>query len=198
MKKTLISILILIATSSVFWCSYKSLQKPISLFEVVGEKNTNLVKSKIAETNDFEKNISTQIESSKNFTRYENKKFGFSFYYLPQLRPNEYEEGNDTLTLVVENQEMNSGFQIFVVPYKNKKITEERFTKDVTSGVRYNIKSITITSKNIPAVTFNSYDKLLGNTREIWFIYNNSLYEITAPDRLDDLLAQVILSWQFI
>ena len=64
------------------------------------------------------------------------------------------------------------------MPYTEPSISENRFLKDVPSGVREEIKNATV--GGIPGVVFESRDIFLGDTFEVWFIYNGHLYEVTT------------------
>lgn len=126
---------------------------------------------------------------------YVNERYRFSYWHTPQATITEYDEGGGAMTIVHENEEKVRGMQIFIVPYAEEKISEERFRLDVPSGVRENVEATTL--DGVEAVTFTSYDARLGETREIWFIKDGHLYEITTFKGVGQWFAPVIQSWRF-
>ena len=81
------------------------------------------------------------------------------------------------------------------MPYTENYITSEQFKKDVPSGVMREPTDIIIGGTR--ATMFYSQDVVKNDTREIWFIKDGFLYEITAPAHLDAWLAQILSTWQF-
>jgi hypothetical protein len=130
-----------------------------------------------------------------NSVEYHNEKYGFSYWHTPQATITEYDEGGGAMTVVHENFEKVRGMQIFIVPYTESLITEERFKADVPSGVRSNVEDTTL--DGVRAVTFNSIDEDLGETREIWIIHNGFLFEITTMKGVGNWFAPIIQSWRF-
>lgn len=143
------------------------------------------------------KNIAIPDSPLDGYIKYENKKYGFYYYHSPQASIKEYDEGGGAMTVVQENVKNVRGLQIFIVPYAEKTISEERFKLDVPSGVRKNVEKTFIGVPQVEAVTFNSYDSFLGETREVWFIYNGYLYEITTFKGIGDWFVPIMKSWRF-
>lgn len=127
--------------------------------------------------------------------RYENVLYGFSLFYPEGMTVRQFDEGRGAQTVIFEDTAAGQGFQIFIVPYDGERISEERFRKDVPSGVLTDPVDLSI--NGVPAVAFYSTHTLLGETREVWFIRNGYLFEVTAPAVLDEWLAQIVDTWQF-
>jgi hypothetical protein len=119
----------------------------------------------------------------------------FSLYYPDDLIVREYGKAN-TSTITFEDEDGERGFQVFVVPYEGEAVTAERFAMDIPSGVRLEEQQIFI--DGVPASIFFSKDMLLGETREVWFVHNGFLYEVTAHKTLDAWLSQIMKTWEFI
>ncbi len=132
------------------------------------------------------------------YVRYQNNKYGFYFYHSPEAGISEFDEGAGATTIVLENFKKIRGLQIFITPYAEEEISEERFKMDIPSGIVTNLATTTIGVIKVPAITFNSYDEHLGDTREIWFVRNGLLYEITTFKGVRDWLTPIIQSWRFI
>lgn len=126
---------------------------------------------------------------------YNNEKYRFSYRHTPQAKISTYDEGGGAMLLVHENFEKVRGFQVFIVPYDEPTISEERFLADVPSGIRKEVENTTL--DGVPAVTFVSHDPHIGETREIWIIYNGYLYEITTFRAVAEWFAPIIQSWDF-
>lgn len=142
--------------------------------------------------------LATPAKPPPGYIKYENKKYGFSYYHSPQAVIKEYDEGGGAMTIVQENLQRVRGLQIFIVPYEEKTISEERFKADVPSGVRKNVEKTFIGKRGVEAVTFNSYDQFLGETREVWFIYNGYLYEVTTFRGVGDWFTPIMQTWRFL
>ncbi len=127
---------------------------------------------------------------------YRSERYRFSLFHPNQQKVKEYDEGSGARTIVFENTDGARGFQIFIVPYNLPQVTPERFKKDVPSGVRTDELAITV--DGVLGDAFYSKDMFLGDTREVWFIHNGYLYEVTAPKSQDNMLGAIMLSWKFI
>lgn len=133
------------------------------------------------------------------YAEYLNDFYGFSFFHPSAARITEYDEGGGAATITLENIDARRGLQIFIVPYADETISEERLLSDVPSGVIENIKYEQIGGEfTVPTVVFDSRDTFLGETREVWFIYNGFLFEITTLEELSDWSRQIIETWRFL
>ena len=120
----------------------------------------------------------------------------FSLFYPEALTVQEIDEAGGGSTILFQNPEAGVGFQIFIVGYSEPVVTEERFKKDIPSGVQTNKEDIIVDGAK--GVAFYSLDLGLGETREAWFIKNGFLYEVTTPKPLEAHLLEVLKSWKFI
>jgi len=127
--------------------------------------------------------------------KYENAPYSFSLFYPEGMTARQFDEGGGAQTVIFEDAVAGQGFQIFIVPYDGAQVSEERFLKDVPSGVRRELTVADI--GGVSASAFYSTDALLGETREVWFTRNGYLFEVTAPAVLDTWLAQILDTWQF-
>lgn len=131
----------------------------------------------------------------EGYIEYRNTTYGFSYFRPSHAKVTEYDEGGGATTLTYEDFQNARGFQVYIVPYSQPLITEAQFRKDVPSGVRNNVNETTL--DGIRAVTFNSIDEYLGETREIWVIHNGYLYEITTFAGTGEWFTPIIQSWRF-
>lgn len=122
--------------------------------------------------------------------------FRFSLLYPDDLQVKQNANEGSKTTIVFENSKTGRGFQIFVIPYKEDKISPERFKMDVPLGVRNDPVDIII--DGTAATMFYSKNTALGDTREVWFIKNGFLYEVTTYRELDTWLSVIMKTWRFL
>ncbi len=129
---------------------------------------------------------------------YITQRFHFSILYPNMLAVKETIDPNGTLTVVFEydNKDDPKGFQIYVQPYNLPQVTEERFKKDLPSGVRTHMQNVTIAGAT--GAAFYSQDPNLGDTREVWFLHNGLLYEVTTLKPLEAWFKPILQTWQFV
>ena len=132
----------------------------------------------------------------EGWKEYRNDKYGFSLFYPTGYDVKEYDEGGGAATITFEDVDAMTGFQIFTVLYEEKQVTEQRFKRDIPSGVRTNLTTITV--DGAVGAAFDSEHAVLGETREVWFIHTLRLYEITTLKSLEEQLLPVIKSWKFL
>lgn len=140
--------------------------------------------------------IAAQIAAPPGYIEYRNEKYHFSLYHSPDEHIKEYDEGGGAMTIALQNPQKIQGLQIFVVPYRESSISEQRFKRDVPSGVRTSVESAHVAG--VSAVTFVSRDTFLGDTREVWFLRNGYLYEVTTFKGLSDWLVPIMNTWRFL
>jgi len=149
--------------------------------------------------NNESSNLIASIDSTVNLrgsdTQYKNLLLNFSIFYPNNLKITETSKGN-TSTIIFNDKKENRGFQVFVVPYLENEISEERLKMDLPSGIILEQKSITV--DGVPATTFFSKNTKIGDTKEIWFIKNGFLYEIMTYKDLDNWLLEIMKTWKFI
>lgn len=129
------------------------------------------------------------------FKEYRNGMYGFSLLYPEGFAVKEMQESAISHSTLFANKE-GTGFQVYVVYYPETKITDAQFTRDVPSGKRTDIQEAMVDGTR--AVMFTSSDIQAGDLREVWFIRNSYLYEVTAPAVFADDLMKVMNTWKFI
>lgn len=193
-----LSLALLIAFGGAIFYMSKQPHQEGSLFEKPDEYIAGAAASTISATPGLAEAIASPDEPPEGYVEYRNERYGFYYYHSPEAAIKEYDEGGGAMTVVQENAARMRGLQIFIVPYEGEVITEERFNRDVPSGVRYNIEDTAIARRQVPAVTFNSYDQFLGDTREVWFIHNGFLFEVTTFKGFGDWFSDIMQTWRFI
>ncbi len=140
--------------------------------------------------------VSPSRPAPAGFSEYHNATYHFSLFYPQDLSAREYKEVGTAMTVTFEGPFSDRGFQVFVVPYGEKRVTPERFKTDVPSGII--ASSTDITLDGIAATAFYSRNQAMGDTYEIWFLYHGFLYEVTTYKEFDAWLNEIMSSWKFL
>lgn len=127
---------------------------------------------------------------------YRNVAYHFSLLYSEELSVAEHKEGGDAITVTFQTVKKARGFQIFITPYNEPQVSEERFRQDEPSGVRESLTTVAV--DGALGAAFYSANSALGATREVWFVHNGFLYEVTTLKPLDDWLDGILQTWQFL
>lgn len=141
-------------------------------------------------------NIKKGREAPKGMRVYENAEYHISLFYPEGLSINERAEGGHATTITFQNTKTVQGFQIFVTPYSEPQVTDERFKQDEPSGVRESTQHIVVDGAT--GAAFYSMNADLGATREVWFVKGGLLYEVTTLKPLEAQLLTVLESWKFL
>ncbi len=126
---------------------------------------------------------------------YRTNLFRFDVQYPEDVFIREWSEGNTT-TITFEDATAEKGFQIFIVPYEGETVDAQRFKMDIPTGIMREEHEIMLDGTR--ALAFFSENLVLGETREVWFLKNGFLYEITAQKGLDNWLAEILSTWKFL
>ena len=127
-----------------------------------------------------------QAESAaRDMRTYSSAALDFSLTYPSDLSVSQYDEGQGVTSIVFQEANEQTGFQIFVTPYPypGEPITQARIKADVPTIEMQDTNSLTI-GTGTPALSFASSDPDFGRTRELWFAHGSYLFEVvTYPDR---------------
>lgn len=170
----------------------------VSYVEEGVDVGTDFKEISLFDTQESEKGSRATVAKAipEGWMPFESVELGFSLWHPQELGTNIVRNG-PARTVVLEDAAGNAGIQIFVVPYPDTVITENRFKMDVPSGVIRNMQQTVVAGVN--AVTFESTDQSLGNTFEVWMIFEGYLYEITTYSDLRQWVTESLLpTWRFI
>ena len=127
--------------------------------------------------------------------RYENTKYGFSFekpsgYTVGVLRDDVGE------TLLVQNAKISSGFQVYITPVDGPVIlTKEQIQKDLPGTAVNNAKTFKLDGK-ADGIMFESSGSA-GDSFEVWFAYQNNLYQVSSYKAYAPELQKIMNTWKF-
>lgn len=130
----------------------------------------------------------------KGKKEYQSRKYRFSLFFPEELSMTQWSEPGEGQTTLFENKDKSKSFQIFVFPYNDTQVSEERFKMDVPSGVMENPLDILV--DGVLAKTF-SHKNDLGEMLEVWIIKNGFLYEIATFKSQESMLIEIMSSWKF-
>lgn len=197
MKKYIYSIIILVVGVGIFsYVRFYKIEQIESVNDISQTDTSNPTSTPLKGTPNIAEKISEPIAPPDGYIKYTNIKYSFSLYHSPEAKVTEYDQGQGAMIITVENEKKARGMQIFIVPYWEKEITNERFKTDVPSGVRTNIEKTSV--DGVESVTFNSVDESLGDTREVWFIRGGYLYEVTTFKGVGDWFIPKMQTWRWI
>lgn len=134
-------------------------------------------------------------EPPDGYKEYRNEDFGFSLFYPASIEPKEFVDRGPELTVLFQSAEGEPGFEVYVAPISEDKITPERFARDAPSGVVQEPRNIYVDGAQ--AVTFYGFDAKVGKTSEVWTIKNTLLYEVSTYKELGSWLQEMMTTWRF-
>jgi hypothetical protein len=127
--------------------------------------------------------------------RYTNDTYHFSLVYPEELKVLEYAESGDARTVTFEEVEGKKGFQVYISAYPDDQITQERIQRDTRNTLEGTPQEAMV--GDIRALIFFSRNPLFGRMREVWFIKNGYLFEVTTYADQDTWLAGIMQTWRF-
>ena len=169
-----------------FWFMQKNPSIPIMLLPDAATTTASVLETKAPARN-----------VPEGYKEYHNGTYHLSLFYPDNLTAHEFPEEGGAMTVTFEylDKKTASGFQIFIVPFSGGQITQERFKEDDPSGVMQNLKNIEVAGA--VGASFNSQDKILGATYEIWFTHGGYLYEATTFKETQSMLDAAMSSVVF-
>lgn len=120
----------------------------------------------------------------------------FSFSYPKGLKVGEFEEGESGQTILIQKPGTKIGIQIYYSPFdEDVTLTADRIKKDLPDTKMDSVETWNVGA--LQAVSFVSENSSFGKTREVWFVYDKNLYQITTYFELSDFLKQILATWKF-
>lgn len=130
---------------------------------------------------------------------YEQPEDNFTFSYPQKLNVTEtaIEEIEGGKRILVESEEPKKGFEMIILPFdETGLLTAERIRQDLPDMLMENIRNILI-SNNITAISFDSIDENIGETHEVWFVYNGYLYQARTYRDFGQTMEAILQTWKF-
>jgi|SRR3989344_3252966 len=125
------------------------------------------------------------------------KGYGFSLNFPSNMVASNFREGEGEMINFQDNQN-DDWFQVYITPWDEEEgISVERIKQDlpdisITAPQQVVIGPRQQEGVGPVALIFFSQDSGLGDTREVWFIAEGNLYQITTYKRLDSMLGLIL------
>lgn len=140
--------------------------------------------------------VEEALEEGK--ARYINDTYGFSFAYPEDYTLSAIPDADDTFVILVQNPNGREGFQVYAAPYDEPwPITPERIHRDLPGLRIEDSQYVVIGDGALDALIFFGESEEFGETREVWFIHEEVLYQVTTHADLDQFIGPVMESWRF-
>ena len=121
----------------------------------------------------------------------------FSFNYPEGYSVREVSGDDTSRVLVIESASATDGIQIIITPdYLDSSITAEAIHEAIPDMKVENPQSFPVGANS--GLAFQSDNSAFGGaSREVWFVYNGFLYQISTYAESDELLKKIFETWTF-
>jgi hypothetical protein len=159
-------------------------------FHLFGNKN---------QSQDVNDNGETSTVKNSLSQTYTDGSYDFSFRYPDGFTASSFPEGETGYVVLVQKSGGRESFQIFISDFdESDSITPDRIKKDIPGFVIESPAEATIgEKKDIHALIFLGQNESLGKTREIWFVREGNLYQVTTYADMDNLIGPILETWKF-
>jgi len=168
------------------------------LFSRGNLKSLNLEMFKLgSSTGNTNESLKPSEGASANLTEeYVSPDYGFSFKYPKGFNATEL---SDDSPLDQDLTGQVSGFQVYITPFDEAEpLTGARILQDLPPSEVIDPKDVLIgEGKAINAVIFLSTNPSFGKTREVWFIREGFLYQVTTYEGQDNLIGPILETFRF-
>ena len=170
------------------------------LFSRGNLKSLNLEMFKLgSSTGNTNESLKPSEGASANLTEeYVSPDYGFSFKYPKGFNATELDDDSGH-TVLVQNAEEKKGFQVYITPFDEAEpLTAARILQYLPPSEVIDPKDVLIgEGKAINAVIFLSTNPSFGKTREVWFIREGFLYQVTTYEGQDNLIGPILETFRF-
>ncbi len=149
-----------------------------------------------------------KVSPKSDFKNYTHPGYGFSFDYPADWSADLFEDDSGPASpslggevAVIQNSE--TGILIYIYPFDEPgPISKERILRDVpdmkiANGKQIKIAPSTGSGQTIDALSFDSDEREIGPTREVWFVFGGFLYQLSAAEGGEEALNKMIETWKF-
>ena len=145
----------------------------------------------------------------EGYLKFTHPERGFSVEYPQDLEVLKFDEGDGAETILFSRKENEHfpllgkrGFQIFIMPFEELELTKDKILKDLPEAIIEELQEVVLgvntAGGDIKALIFWSQSPVIDKTREVWFVHNSYLYEVTTYEHFDSELAKILSTWQFL
>jgi len=154
--------------------------------------------SDLTETISPEEDILIASPERSDWSRYQNQKYEFSVDFPNSLTLGNFAEGEAHIFIFQSTRETRDGFQIMVSQLDEPlELTPETIAKDIPDLRIENPKKILLDNQGRGIMFTSDNESFGGNSREIWFVYHNFLYQVSSYGEFAPQLEAIINTWTF-
>lgn len=143
---------------------------------------------------------STPIPEYQYTQDYSDPTYNFSFKYPEGFTVTvvpSAEEGQGE-TVLIESSDNKVGVQIIISPYgSDADITAEMIARDIPELKISDAQPVEIGPSRKGLAFMSDNPAFSGKSREVWFVFNKNLYQISAYAENDEFLKKMFSTWQF-
>ena len=143
--------------------------------------------------------VAASTTASETFPNvYQNTTYGFSFHYPSTLKVGESTAGDGATTILAQDVAEHIGFQVYITPFTDPDpvITAARVAESLPNLTIEAAQQAQLSSSS-EGVTFLTKDPSFGESRQVWVVYKQHLYQISTYSSQDALLKKVLATWVF-
>jgi hypothetical protein len=139
-----------------------------------------------------------KIQPSDFTETYKNARYRFSFKY-----PSGYavtsvpDEATDGDIILIQKRDGKAGVQIAVSPFDELDaiLTPNRIENE--AGINIESPQDVLIGKSGKGLAFIGTNTSFGRSREVWFVFGTTLYQMSTYIELDELLKNILGTWSF-
>ncbi|KND51633.1 MAG: hypothetical protein ABA06_00030 [Parcubacteria bacterium C7867-001] len=129
---------------------------------------------------------------------YTNSTYHFSVSVPEGFTSQELQDPENGQTVVLQGAS-GDGIQIVIQPFGEDLhvLTEERIRHDIPDMSVKNAQPVTVGTDYTGLAFLSDNAAFGGASREVWFVFRGTLYQISTYERLDGLLKAMFATWKF-
>ena len=129
------------------------------------------------------------------------KPYTNSKYHFSLMLPDDFtvrESSMDGKDMIVFQNSKSEGIQITISPYDDIKVlTADMIEKELPDMKVSDAEPVEIGMYNKGVAFRSNNDAFDGASREVWFVFDSKLYQISTYERFDKLLQKMFETWRF-
>jgi hypothetical protein len=130
---------------------------------------------------------------------YTNDTLGFSVGLPDGFTAQEFEDEETKSRTIVLQDAQGNGIQILATPFPEdlKVLDAARIQRDIPDMKISDVQSVEIGANHTGIAFMSDNEAFEGASREVWFVFRGTLYQISTYARLDSLLQSMFGTWKF-
>ena len=175
-------------------------KNPVSIIKEDGSKNDNSLNEEFIPVPEVAETEIEKIDESKN--SFFHPQYKFSLNYPSDMNSTNFTEGGGE-QILFQDSSNDRWFQMYITPWdEGDNLSVDRIRQDLPDLLIQSPQTVILGPKQADgvgprAVIFFGEQDGLGETREVWFVRGDFLYQITTFKRLDSFLAEILSTLQF-